>query len=637
MGLKNLYLKAAKAIKNLAEKSSPQWGVLLIDIFLAALAFILAYLIRFNFVFDFGHFHILPQLLIVLVLALISFLITGSYKGVIRHTGLHDVILVTKSATIFTLFLFILIFFSRKYEVLKPLNMPLSVVGISFFALTFLLIGARILYKAFIQKIRTQLRTPKKILIHGAHSGKAVFDAILSDADSGLKVEALVDERYEYVNKYLNSKPIFHPTKISKDLIDKYQIEEVIISKPEASSLELLNIAQKYLDLGLKVKTVPYINQWINNESINLNQIKELNIEELLSRSPIKIDNPVIKNDIHNKVVMITGAAGSIGSEIATQVILYKPKQLILIDQAESALYDIQQDFLRKSYDNFIAIVADIRDKNIMAEYFSTYKPEVIYHAAAYKHVPLMEENPYEAIKVNVFGSKNLMDLAVANNVHKFVMISTDKAVNPTNVMGATKRAAEIYATCLQAHISTTKFIITRFGNVLGSNGSVIKLFQKQLKQGGPLTVTHKKITRFFMTIPEACNLVLEAGTMGDGGEIFVFDMGEPVRIYDLAVKMIQLSGYHYPEDIEIKITGLRSGEKLYEEVLGNDEGDLPTYHEKVKIAALKEVDCQEFLTKLKDLEHYKKMSNFEIVKILKEMIPEFISNNSIYSKLDQN
>jgi FlaA1/EpsC-like NDP-sugar epimerase len=391
------------------------------------------------------------------------------------------------------------------------------------------------------------------------------------------------------------------------------------------------------LDLGLKVKTVPYINQWINNESINLNQIKELNIEELLSRSPIKIDNPVIKNDIHNKVVMITGAAGSIGSEIATQVILYKPKQLILIDQAESALYDIQQDFLRKSYDNFIAIVADIRDKNIMAEYFSTYKPEVIYHAAAYKHVPLMEENPYEAIKVNVFGSKNLMDLAVANNVHKFVMISTDKAVNPTNVMGATKRAAEIYATCLQAHISTTKFIITRFGNVLGSNGSVIKLFQKQLKQGGPLTVTHKKITRFFMTIPEACNLVLEAGTMGDGGEIFVFDMGEPVRIYDLAVKMIQLSGYHYPEDIEIKITGLRSGEKLYEEVLGNDEGDLPTYHEKVKIAALKEVDCQEFLTKLKDLEHYKKMSNFEIVKILKEMIPEFISNNSIYSKLDQN
>ncbi len=636
MFINKYYFKLSKLIKDLAEKSSPRWGVLLIDIFLVLNAFFVSYLIRFNFGFQFDKYQLSPQLVLVGLLALISFLITGSYKGIVRHTGINDAIKVTKSAVILTILLIVIVFLIRKTGYFRSCNIPLSVIGFTFFVSIFLLLASRIVYKVFHQKIVHHIKS-KNIIIHGAHSGKAVYDAILASQNAPYQVMVLVDERQQFINKYINGKKVFHPKSVTSEFIEKYQIEEVIISKPEAKSLELLNIANKYLDLGLKVKTVPFINQWIDEEQINISQIKELNIEELLNRNPIKIDNPVIQQDLKGKVVLITGAAGSIGSEIANQVLHFSPKLLLLIDQAESALYDLQQEFISKSYKNFEVIVADVRDTHKMQMYFKTYQPEVIYHAAAYKHVPLMEENPYEAIKVNIFGSKTLMDLAMQYKVEKFVMVSTDKAVNPTNVMGATKRAAEIYATCAQQDTADTKFIITRFGNVLGSNGSVIQLFKKQLKKGGPLTVTHKEITRFFMTIPEACHLVLEAGTMGQGGEIFVFDMGEPVRIFDLAVKMIQLSGYQYPEEIGIKITGLRPGEKLYEEVLGQNEGDLPTHHDKIKIARLNKVDCKKVCGYFKTLKDYKKMTNFEIVKILKKMIPEFVSNNSVYQELDVN
>ncbi len=636
MSLLKIYIKLSDAIKKLVSKSSPRWLVLLIDIFLVLVSYVISYLVRFNFNFSFGNYDIAIQLILVAILALISFLITGSYKGIVRHTGFKDAVSVTISSFLFSIMLLLVVFLVRKFDILEPFNTPLSVIGFNFFVMVFLLISSRIIYKSFHHKLMTHLKEPKKILIHGAHSGKAVFDAILADADPLYEVEGLVDERNEFLHKLIHRKKVYHPKQITDRFITDKQIDEVIISKPEATALELLDIANKYLELGLKVKTVPYINQWIDEERITVNQIKELNIEELLSRSPIKIDNPVIQKDIQNKVVLITGAAGSIGSEIASQVIYFKPKLLVLIDQAESALYDLQQDFIRKGYtDNFKAIVADVRDEKKMDEYLRQFKPDIIYHAAAYKHVPLMEENPYEAIKVNVLGSKNIMDLAVKHGVGKFVMVSTDKAVNPTNVMGATKRAAEMYATCKQKETSNTKFIITRFGNVLGSNGSVIQLFKKQLKQGGPLTVTHKKINRYFMTIPEACNLVLEAGTMGNGGEIFVFDMGEPVLIYDLAVKMIQLSGYRFPEEIGIKITGLRPGEKLYEEMLGKNEGDLPTHHEKVKIAQINRADCEKVQELFTQLQAYQELDNKEIVRILKKLIPEYISNNSIFEELD--
>jgi FlaA1/EpsC-like NDP-sugar epimerase len=611
--------------------------VLLIDIFLVANAFFISYLIRFNFSFTFGKHDLASQIALVIVVALISFLITGSYKGIVRHTGFKDAVSVAKSGFIISILLLLIVYFVRKTGHFSQFNIPISVIGFNFFVAVFMLISSRIIYKSFYQKIVSHIKKPTKILIHGAHSGKAVFDAILADIKPKYEVMGLVDERSEFLHKLIHRKEVYHPEQITKKFIEKTEIEEVIISKPEADSLELLEIANRYLDLGLKVKTVPYIKQWIENDRININQIKELNIEELLNRTPIKIDNPVLKQAIQQRIVMITGAAGSIGSEIASQIIQLNPKQLILIDQAESALYDLQQDFIRKGYtqNRFIPIVTDIRNARKIAEYINKYRPDIIYHAAAYKHVPLMEANPYEAVKVNVLGSKIVMDAAVKYKVSKFIMISTDKAVNPTSVMGATKRAAEMYATCLQKENPDTKFIITRFGNVLGSNGSVIPLFKKQLQQGGPLTVTHKEITRYFMTIPEACNLVLEAGTMGNGGEIFVFDMGEPVRIFDLAVKMIQLSGYKYPDDIDIIITGLRPGEKLYEETLGKNEGDLPTHNKKVLIAQINDVNCNDVEKNISGLQRIDELSTTEIVRILKMMIPEYKSQNSEYKILD--
>jgi FlaA1/EpsC-like NDP-sugar epimerase len=331
----------------------------------------------------------------------------------------------------------------------------------------------------------------------------------------------------------------------------------------------------------------------------------------------------------------VTGAAGSIGSEICRQIAKHPYRNLILVDQAESPLYDLQQEFIQAGIKNFTAIVANLRDAHRMEHIFNKYKPQRVFHAAAYKHVPLMEENPYEAVKVNVFGTKILADLAIAHQIEKFVMISSDKAVNPTNVMGATKRAAEIYISSL-FNTGKTKFITTRFGNVLGSNGSVIPLFKKQIAAGGPLTLTHKDITRYFMTIPEACGLVLEAGTMGEGGEIFIFDMGRSVKIITLAKRMIKLSGLSYPDDIDIIYTGLRPGEKLYEELLANEENMLPTHHKKIMIAKVTDLDSQkskEAIIALCDLSEYSDVNS--IVTKLKEIVPEYISQNSSFEKLD--
>ena len=386
--------------------------------------------------------------------------------------------------------------------------------------------------------------------------------------------------------------------------------------------------------LPVKVKIVPPVQQWIDG-NLNLSQITDVKIEDLLERSPIKINNPIVQKDLQNKVVLITGAAGSIGSEIAWQVSKYGYKHLILLDQSESALYDLQQDFNRAGIKNFAVELADIRNEHRMTDLFNRVKIDIIFHAAAYKHVPLMEDNPYEAVKVNVFGTSILMKLATKLNVDKFVMISTDKAVNPTNVMGATKRVAEIHANYLNG-LGKTKFVTTRFGNVLGSNGSVIPLFKKQLDMGGPLTVTHPEITRFFMTIPEACQLVLEAGAMGNGGEIYVFDMGESVKIVDLAKKMINLSGLRYPEDIDISFTGLRPGEKLYEELLTNEENTIPTYHEKILIAKTQKVDFEKASKAIDKLMKVELLETFEIVSVLKELVPNFVSNNSQFESLDK-
>jgi FlaA1/EpsC-like NDP-sugar epimerase len=376
---------------------------------------------------------------------------------------------------------------------------------------------------------------------------------------------------------------------------------------------------------------------WVDGD-LQANQIKQVNIDDLLNRQQILIDNHIVKKEVNNKVVLVTGAAGSIGSEISRQIASYNVKHLVLVDQAESDLYNLQQELHQKGIQNFTAIVADVRDRKRMRTIFEQHKPHKVFHAAAYKHVPLMEDSPYEAIKVNILGTKKIADLAVEYKVERFVMVSTDKAVNPTNVMGATKRVAEMYISCLSKKQKKTKFTTTRFGNVLGSNGSVIPLFKKQIKKGGPLTVTHKDITRYFMTIPEACRLVLEAGTMGKGGEIYIFDMGKSVKIYDLAKRMISLSGLKYPDDIDIEITGLRPGEKLYEELLADGENTVNTYHEKIMIAKTQKIDEVLILEAIHQLLTTKnKLTDIEIVGLLKKMVPEFISNNSIFGKLDQN
>ncbi len=390
------------------------------------------------------------------------------------------------------------------------------------------------------------------------------------------------------------------------------------------------------MKLKVEIKIVPPLTKWIDGD-LEANQIKQVKIEDLLEREPISIENPIIRRDVNNKVLLVTGAAGSIGSEISRQLSIHEFKHLILIDQAESALYDLQQELFQKDIKNFTVIVADIRDEIRMREIFSFYYPDKVYHAAAYKHVPLMESSPYEAVKINVAGTKIIADISLEFNVKRFVMISTDKAVNPTNVMGATKRVAEMYISCLSKNSSLTKFTVTRFGNVLGSNGSVIPLFKKQIKKGGPLTVTHKKITRFFMTIPEACGLVLEAGSMGEGGEIYIFDMGKSVKIFDLAKKMIHLSGFSYPKEIDIKITGLRPGEKLYEELLANGENTKKTYHKKIMIAKTMKLNYSEIQKNIKNIcDNSNIYSNDEIVSKLKEIVPEYISQNSNFEKLDK-
>ena len=414
---------------------------------------------------------------------------------------------------------------------------------------------------------------------------------------------------------------------------------EVIMAINNMSAKSKRKISDIFLDRGVVVKALPPVDKWVEGE-FAMNQIHNVKIEDLLGREVIQMNNKRIGEEISGKVILVTGAAGSIGSEIVRQLIAYFPAKLVLVDQAESALYDLEYELAGKVPTNvqLIVNVADVSDTRRVSKIFKNHCPDIIFHAAAYKHVPLMENNPYEAIKTNVIGTRILSELAAEVGVEKFVMVSTDKAVNPTNVMGATKRLAEMYTQSMnQLEGVKTKFIATRFGNVLGSNGSVIPLFKKQIERGGPVTVTHPEITRYFMTIPEACELVLEAATMGQGGEVFVFDMGESVKIIDLAKKMITLSGLRVDKDIEIRYTGLRPGEKLYEELLNNDENTLPTHHPKILIAEVNTPSYAYMEVATNDLNHLLSSgTNNSIVAKIKEIIPEYKSNNSVFETLDK-
>ena len=471
-------------------------------------------------------------------------------------------------------------------------------------------------------------------MIYGAgDSGLLTYNTLSNSLQTNYKISGFLDDNRLKIGKQFNRIKIFNPNNVDEKFIKKHGINEIIVSIQNIKPFDLFEKIDALTKLPVTIKIVPPVDQWIDGK-LNVGQIQEVKIEDLLGRTPIQIENPVLQKAFENKVIMITGAAGSIGSEIAHQLSNYNYKKLILLDQAESDLYELQQDFVRNKIENFVIELADVRNKKRLEDIFTKYKIDLLFHAAAYKHVPLMEDNPYEAIKVNVYGTSLLMNLALKNNVKKFIMVSTDKAVNPTNVMGATKRVSEIYANCLNTE-GKTKFVTTRFGNVLGSNGSVIPLFKKQIDNGGPLTVTHKEITRFFMTIPEACQLVLEAGVMGNGGEIYVFDMGESIKIFDLAKKMIHLSGMKYPEDIDIHISGLRPGEKLYEELLTNEENTIPTYNKKILIAKTENINVKKIKLKIDSLIGMDTLEDIEIVSKLKAIVPEYISNNSEFEKLD--
>ncbi|NRB58898.1 MAG: polysaccharide biosynthesis protein [Winogradskyella sp.] len=621
----------------ISRRYASQWMVMLFDIGLTLFTFIVAYLIRYNFKLEFDFFIVIKQFPFVGIVSFISFLAVGSHRGVVRYTGFKDILNVVIGANIIATLLICLTFISRKfingYEIL---NISGSIIYIHLLLNILFLIGSKLFIKSLYNHITQDFNIITNVLIFGAgSSGMLTYDAIKNDTKNGLEVVGFIDDDERKVGKKINLLPVLNLNNIDQKYIAKNHIEEVIISIQNIDSTRLLQITSGLFTLGLKVKIVPPVQSWIDGD-LSVGQIKEVKIEDLLGREPINIKNPDLEEQYDNKVIIITGAAGSIGSEICRKVSLYNFKKLILVDNAESALYDIQQEFRQLGLKNIEAIVADVRNKTRIDQIFNTHKPKVVFHAAAYKHVPLMENNPFEAVSVNIGGTKNVADIAVKHSVDKFVLISTDKAVNPTNVMGATKRIAELYVTCLKGK-GHTKFITTRFGNVLGSNGSVIPLFKKQIEKGGPLTVTHREITRYFMTIPEACQLVLEAAAMGNGGEIFVFDMGEPIKIFNLAKNMILLSGLRYPQDIDIKITGLRPGEKIYEELLADGENTKKTYHEKIMIAKSRRLDTESAEKKINALTSTNTLTQpLEIVSHIKALIPEYISNNSTYEVLDK-
>ena len=617
-------------------KFATKWLVLFIDVLIVGITFVLSYVIRFNMTLNFDVDKFLVQLPIVMMISSIGFMITGSYLGFVRHTGIKDVYNLFNAICVSSIFTIFIVIVNRTFYVMDDFTIPLSIIIIHSLLAFISLTAVRYVFKTMFESMTKRFKVERKVLIYGAgESGVIAYNAFTSHSASNIKVIGYVDDDKVKVGKTINGIRVYGRDILNSYFLSSNDISEIIVAIHIIDNHRLRALVEGLVDFDVEVKIVPPVQDWINGE-FKVSQIKNVQIEDLLNRVPINIKKSKVENELKGKTIMVTGGAGSIGSEIVRQVAAYDYKSLIIIDQAESALYNLQQELNQNGYHNFIPLVGDIRDTSRMNMFFEEHKPDILFHAAAYKHVPLMEYNAYEAVKINVGGTKSIADLALVHNVGKFVFVSTDKAVNPTNVMGATKRIAEMYIGCMQQQQSATKFITTRFGNVLGSNGSVIPLFKKQIEKGGPLTVTHEDITRYFMTIPEASQLVLEAGAMGQGGEIFIFDMGESIKIFDLAKNMIKLSGLNYPQDIDIKITGLRPGEKLYEELLANGENTLPTYHKKIMISKVREMDYALVQSKIDELCISNIFFNENTIKIMKEIVPEYISNNSNLCKFDK-
>lgn len=616
----------------------PRVWILAVDIFIVIIAYIIAVILYFSqdladLTINWKNIWIYP------IPYLLAFLISKTYDGMLRYSGFNDIRKILSSCTWTLAFYVISKFLFIKFlpQLAIRYYPPFVVIFYHYLITMVLMIILRLIIRRLYNETYKNQSIRQNTIIYGAGDGGTMLLRTLSqDMSSTLKVVAFVDDNPKRVGTQINATRIYSPaTALKEDFIKKNDVQVMVLAIPSLDEKRTKEIIELGLRLNLIVKTIPPFSKWVDGQ-IQTNQIQDIKIEDLLGRNPIILGKSNVIREINDKVVLVTGAAGSIGSEICRQVMHYNPSKLIMLDQAESPMYDFQFEMnntenFKEKKDCMTFIISNLKDPVRMRDLFETYHPQVVFHAAAYKHVPFMEENAYEAVFANVFGTKLVADLSIEYGVEKFVMISTDKAVNPTNVMGATKRIAEIYT---QSRGGNTKFITTRFGNVLGSNGSVVPLFRKQIEQGGPITVTDRRITRFFMTIPEACSLVLEAGSIGEGGDIFVFDMGEKVKIWDLAEKMRQLA--HRP-DVEIIETGLRPGEKLYEEVLANEENTIKTDNEKIMHAVVRKYEASEVDAMIEKLHtELETCDPMKIVAQMKVIVPEFKSNNSVFSQLDK-
>jgi FlaA1/EpsC-like NDP-sugar epimerase len=629
-------------LKILGKKYLPVWVILGIDLVLVGVAYVFSLLLLSNFnldkIYNVGHLRAWAFLELSFA---VSFVVFRSYEGAFRHTGVRDLMrLAVASVTALSATFFL----SRSAHQFLPVD--LSKLSIAFlilhgFAFLMWVLGLRLFVKLSYSRfvLKSDAKKDKGLIIYGAGvTGISVRNAIKQDPNASADVVGFVDDNPSVVGKRIDGIKVYSADEVfERGFLEKNKVTGVVWSVQSVSNNSFHRVGELCLQFNLNFQRVPNVNEWIGGD-LSAKQLRTVKIEDLLNRHPISLDNKNIKSFIRGKRVLVTGAAGSIGSEICRQVIHYGPECLVMLDNAETPMNDLILELVKNYGESKILhpILGDVTRENRIEEVFAKHQPEIVFHAAAYKHVPLMENNAKEAVRVNVRGTQVLAEASVRHGVKKFVMISTDKAVNPTNVMGATKRTAEIMVQDMNRK-AETEFITTRFGNVLGSNGSVIPLFRKQIEARQDVTVTHRDIVRYFMTIPEAVQLVLEAGTMGNGGEIFVFDMGDPVRIYDLAEKMIKLSGFEPGKDIRIVETGLRPGEKLYEELLSSAESTVPTHHPKILIAKVREYESGALTGKFESLAYasLNGATDWELVKLLKELVPEYISQNSEFEKLD--
>lgn len=625
--------------KYLSKKVLPLWIILLLDIFMIIVSCLVAYILSNDFQGVRNDTTLIDWMLIITVVVnLIFFRVFRTYSGVLRFSSFIDIMRIFVSLSVAYA---ILMIGNIVYKAATGVKIAPDSLFFMAYVLNFALMScSRIVVKLFYEILNFDNRQSINVFIYGAkETGINIAKSLRVSLRNHYRLRGFIADEPELINKVMMGVKVYPNDATLLNNIDERGVRMVIISPAKMGELKGTDMVDRLLAHRIKLLSAPPLSEW-EGSTLNHSQLKEIQIEDLLQREPIQVDIHKIASHLEGKRIMITGAAGSIGSEIMRQVVSFNPYQLILIDQAETPLHDIRLE-LQERWRNINAetIVADISNFSRMETIFAEFKPQFIFHAAAYKHVPMMEDNVSESIQTNVGGTCNIANLAVKYNAEKFVMISTDKAVNPTNVMGCSKRLAEIYVQSLAKKLKkdgdhSVKFITTRFGNVLGSNGSVIPRFKEQIQKGGPVTVTHPEIIRYFMTIPEACRLVLEAGSMGNGGEIYIFDMGNPVKILDLAKRMINLSGRM---DVKIEFTGLRHGEKLYEELLNTKELCKPTYHPKIMIASVREYDYNEVKVCIQKLidESYS-YDQMKIVAIMKAIVPEFISKNSCFESLDK-